>query len=205
MDLTRCYNWFTTEGRPSLVTTGFTTALYHESFLAQKTVSKDIERLMSVFVLYDSKLNQASKATHVQQIFATQKESPPWELFDANSTLTVWRKQGTHKISLPPIQFSSLLVTNEGNNWLKPHRFLKEGHEKRKKGFWIEWYFNWSYDNFGTDTSDTDTDENENESNDEEDDHIDQNAGISCESAGKDIQEDQCAEKYANHEGRQGS
>ena len=77
--------------------------------------------------------------------------------------------------------------------------------KREKKSFWIEWYFNWSYDDFGTDTSDTDTDENENESNDEDNDHIDQNAGISCESAGKDIQEDQCAEKYGNHEGRQGS
>ena len=43
---------------------------------------------------------------------------------------------------------------------------------------------------FGTDTSDTDTDENENESNDEEDDHIDHNAGISFESADKDMPED---------------
>ena len=71
----------------------------------------------------------------MQQIFVIQKDSPPWELFDANSTLTVLRKQGAHKISLPPIQFSSLVVTNEGNNWLKPQHFLKEGHEKRKKGF----------------------------------------------------------------------
>ena len=45
-------------------------------------------------------------------------------------------------------------------------------------------------DDYDIDTSDTDTDENENESNDEEHDHIDQNAGISCESADKDMQED---------------
>ena len=86
-----------------------------KSFLAQITISSDIERLMLVFALYDSKLNQASKATNVQQTVVIQKESPPWELFDANSTLTVWRKQGARKISLPPIQFNPL-VPSEGKN-----------------------------------------------------------------------------------------
>ena len=58
---------------------------------------------------------------------------------------------------------------------------------------------------FSPDTYDTDTEENENENNYKEDEHIEQNSGISCESADKDIQEDQCAEEYVNHEGRQGS
>ena len=163
-----------------------------KSFLAQITISSDIERLMLVFALYDSKLNQASKATNVQQTVVIQKESPIWELFDANSTLTVWRKQGAHKISLPPIQFNPL-VPSEGKNWLKPHSLLKEGHEKRKKRFLNRITNNSIEDikaDFGTDTSDTDTDENKNESNDEEDDHIDHNAGISFESADKDMPED---------------
>ena len=73
-----------------------------KSFLAQITVSSDIQRLMSIFMLYDSKLNQASKATNVEQTAVIQKGSPPWELFDANSTLTVWRKQEARKISLSP-------------------------------------------------------------------------------------------------------
>ena len=73
-----------------------------KSFLAQITVSSDIQRLMSIFMLYDSKLNQASKATNVEQTAVILKRSPPWELFDANSTLTVWRKQEARKISLPP-------------------------------------------------------------------------------------------------------
>ena len=58
---------------------------------------------MLAFVIYDSKLNQVSKATNVEQTVVIQKESPPREFFDANSTLTVWRKQGIHKISLPPL------------------------------------------------------------------------------------------------------
>ena len=102
----------------------------------------------------------------------------------------------------------SPLVPNEGKTWLKPHNLLKERHKKRKKRF-LNRITNNSIDDikddFGTDTSDTVTDENENESNDEENDHIDQDTGITCESADKDIQEDRYAEEYANHEGRQGS
>ena len=86
-----------------------------KSFLAQVTASSDIERLMSVFMLYDSKLYQASKATNIEQTVVIQKESPPCELFDANSTLTAWRKQGAPKSSLPPIYFTPL-VPSEGKN-----------------------------------------------------------------------------------------
>ena len=101
-------------------------------------------------------------------------------------------KTRTCKISLPPIQFTPL-APSEGKNWLKPHSLLKEGHEKRKKRFLNTMTDNSIddiKDDYDIDTSDTDTDENENESNDEEHDHIDQNAGISCESADKDMQED---------------
>ena len=101
-------------------------------------------------------------------------------------------KTRTCKISLPPIQFTPL-APSEGKNWLKPCSLLKEGHEKRKKRFLNTMTDNSIddiKDDYDIDTSDTGTDENENESNNEEYDHIDQNAGISCESADKDMQED---------------
>ena len=109
-----------------------------KSFLAQITVSSNIDKLMFVFVLYDSKLNQASKATNVEQTVVIQKESPPQKLIS--------------------------LVPSEGKNWLRPHSLLKEGHKQRKKRFSNRMAHNSTddiKDDFGTDTSDNDTDQNE--------------------------------------------
>ena len=54
-------------------------------------VSCDAERLMSAFVLYDNKLNKASKGTNVEYSVIIAKETPSWELFDAEAAVQLWR------------------------------------------------------------------------------------------------------------------
>ena len=102
-----------------------------KAFLSTIVVSCDVERLMSVFTLYDSKLNQTSKALNVEHSVIVAKETPSWELFDARAVITLWRKQKDRRKQLPPIE-NSPMKPHLNKCWLKPHTVLKAGHKKRK-------------------------------------------------------------------------
>lgn len=124
-------------------------------------------------------------ASNLEQTVVVLKVLPLQEFFDANSAFNVWRKEVS----------------------CKHPNFLKEGHKKKKRllNRVTDNSVDGIKDNFSPDTCDTDMENNEKENNYEEDEHIEQYAGISCKSADKVIQEDQCSEEYVNHDGRQGS
>ena len=101
------------------------------SYLSQIVVSCDVERLMSTFVLYDSKLNQTSKSLNVEQSVIIAKETPDWNLFDAEGAATLWRLMKPRKKQFPPMG-ESPLAPAPNKFGVKPSSVLKAGHEKRK-------------------------------------------------------------------------
>lgn len=106
-----------------------------KAFIIQITESSDIERVMSVFTLFDNKWNQASENDLVEKVVIIQKESPSWELFDSEAALIIWRKQKDKRnIILPKITVQKLHESSE-KSWLKPLYVIKAAHEKRKDLF----------------------------------------------------------------------
>ena len=69
------------------------TPLYHimKCYLCQITETAEVERLMSVFGLQDSKLNQGSTPEYLEMMVIIQKESPSWQYFDSLSAGRMWR------------------------------------------------------------------------------------------------------------------
>ena len=97
--------------------------LFHiiSCYLCQITETADVERLMSVFGLQDSPLNQASTPKLVEEMVVIQKESPSWKMFDASAAQIVWRSlsKGGRNISLPPMG-KGTLVPLKDKSWVKP-------------------------------------------------------------------------------------
>ncbi len=62
-----------------------------KSYLSLLFESADNERIMSSHTLLDTKLNQASMPTRVEQMVVIHKESSSWKLFDADAALLLWR------------------------------------------------------------------------------------------------------------------
>ena len=120
----------------------------------------DIERLMSVFTLQDTPLNQHSTPTRVQQMVIIKKESASWKSFDYEAVLSLWQMEKPRKLLLPPVNRQSLL--QEDKELLKSARTIKERHEKRL-ATWKQKYGGESEFFYDSDS------ENENESDEEED------------------------------------
>ena len=91
----------------------------------------DIERLMSVFSLQDTPLNQHSTPARVEQMVMIQKESAPWEKFDCDAVLTLWQSTGIRKYPLPRI--GSYAIPSKDKELLKSSKLIKERHLKRLK------------------------------------------------------------------------
>ena len=96
------------------------------SFFSMVTETADIERLMSIFCLQDTKLTQARAPARVEQMVLIHKESPSWNDFDSFTALLIWRSLKTRKVPLPPLP--ARLPTDK--NWVKLPSQLKEAHNK---------------------------------------------------------------------------
>ena len=69
-----------------------------KSNLVMLTETADLERLVSVFSLQDSVLNQASKPACVQQMVMIQTESTSWQEFDAEAAVNLWALMKNRKV-----------------------------------------------------------------------------------------------------------
>ena len=100
-------------------------------FFSMVTETPDIEHLMSIFCLQDTKLTQARAPARVEQMVLIHKESPSWNDFHSFTALLIWRSLKTRKVPLLPLP--ARLPTDK--NWVKPPSQLKEAHNKRQ----IQW------------------------------------------------------------------
>ena len=113
--------------------------LHHiiKCYLCQITETAEVERLMSVFCLQESKLNQGSTPEYLERMVIIQKESPSWDLFDSYTAGRMWRCLPDHAgdrriLSLPPLS-DDIFSESPGKLWLKSISLIKEAHLKRKK------------------------------------------------------------------------
>ena len=60
--------------------------------LVQVTSSCGIERVFSVFTLYDTTLNQAAAPDEVEEMIVIMKETPTWKKFDSMSVTIIWQQ-----------------------------------------------------------------------------------------------------------------
>ena len=51
-----------------------------------------IERVFSVFTLYDTTLNQAAAPDEVEEMIVIMKETPTWKKFDSMSVTIIWQQ-----------------------------------------------------------------------------------------------------------------
>ena len=91
----------------------------------------DIERLMSVFSLQDTALNQHSTPSRVEQMVIIQKESTQWQNFDYEAVLTLWQSTGNRKYPLPKV--NSGPIPSKGKVIIKSSELIKERHQMRLK------------------------------------------------------------------------
>ena len=103
--------------------------------LVTVTTSTDIERVFSVYTLYDNKLNQAAEPAHVEKMLTIMKESPNWSHFDGKAALVMWRKQKKiRRIQLPPIEAKCLQKAN-GKMWVKSIQMIQAKSKERRMKF----------------------------------------------------------------------
>ena len=104
--------------------------------LVQVTSSCGIERVFSVFTLYDTTLNQAAAPDEVEEMIVIMKETPTWKKFDSMSVTIIWQQTnpGWHGLSLPLIP-NDKLSPCDGKFWVKPVWMIHEASLKRKQKF----------------------------------------------------------------------
>ena len=105
------------------------------SALVQVTTSSDIERVFSVFTLFDNKLNQATTPEKVEKIMIIMKETPSWENFDNKSPLILWRKmRDSRKMVFHPITIDKLEPADR-KYWVKPVALIHQTAMKKRQIF----------------------------------------------------------------------
>ena len=100
------------------------------------TSSCDIQRVFSVFTLYDTKLNQAATPDEVKEMIIIMKETPTWEKLDSMSTTSMWQLTNPRRrgLLLPPIP-NDKPSPCDGKFWVKPVWMISEASLKRKQKF----------------------------------------------------------------------
>ena len=105
------------------------------SALVQVTTSSDIERIFSVFTLFDNKLNQVTNPEKVEEIMVIMKETPSSNNFDDKSPLILWRKmRDSRKMVFHPITIDKLEPA-DSKYWVKPVALIHQTTMKKRQIF----------------------------------------------------------------------
>ena len=138
------------------------------SCLIQVMSSTDVEQTMSVFALFDNKLNQAARSDTIEKMVLILKELPTWKAFDPHAAFIIWKLQkAVRKYSFPPMK-ERVLMPAEGKSWVKPISEIKSGEAVCKQRLLkrlekVSEYDLWTDDESGNESEEDEEMLNENE------------------------------------------
>lgn len=105
------------------------------SALVQVTTSSDIERVFSVFTLFDNKLNQTTTPEKVEEIMVIMNKTPSSNNFDDKSSLILWRKMRDSRKMVFHLITTDKLEPVDRKYWVKPVALIHQTTMKKRQIF----------------------------------------------------------------------
>ena len=122
------------------------------SYLSLIFESADNERIMSVFNLLDTKLNQACNPSRTEQLVLICKETANWRTFDARAAYVIWNSKKNHTRIALPAHITEKVLFDTSREALKSLASIKGAHVKRL----LQWKKRMEKDYATTSTDDID-------------------------------------------------